>query len=61
MFLPSSVHEMILVPAGEFCGGPEELAQLVQEVNDTVVRGEDYLSSHVYQYCVGSRQIRIAA
>ena len=59
--LPSSIHETILIPVVEEKAALEKLAQLVREVNGTVVRGEDYLSSHVYRYCTGSRRIRIAA
>lgn len=59
--LPSSVHEVILVPAGEFCSSPESLAQMVREVNAAIVPKEDILSSRVYRYCTGSRQIQAAA
>ena len=59
--LPSSIHEMILVPMMEQMGTAWDLAQIVQEVNHTEVPPEEFLSSHVYQYCAGRGQVYIAA
>ena len=59
--LPSSIHETILVPVGEQTGTAWNLAQIVQEVNHTEVPPEEFLSSHVYQYCAGRGQVYIAA
>lgn len=59
--LPSSIHEIILVPMLEQAGTAWDLAQIVQEVNHTAVLPEEFLSSHVYQYCVGRKQVHIAA
>lgn len=47
--LPSSVHEVILIPDkgdGDF----KELESMVQEVNATQVDTKDQLSDHVYHY-----------
>ena len=52
--LPSSIHELILLPASQtVCR--EELDELVQEVNESCVSREDYLSGHAYFYssCIG--------
>ncbi|MCR5774164.1 MAG: DUF5688 family protein [Lachnospiraceae bacterium] len=47
--LPSSVHEIIIVPESEiFC--PESLAEMIGEVNDTQVSGEEILSYSLYRY-----------
>ena len=47
--LPSSVHEVILVPdKGD--GNFRELESMVQEVNSTQVDPKDQLSDHVYHY-----------
>lgn len=47
--LPSSVHELILLP--ESLAGPRaELDQLIQEVNEACVSQEEYLSDHAYYY-----------
>lgn len=46
--LPSSVHEMILLPV--HAGGPEELLSMVHEVNTQQVAEEEILSYHVFRY-----------
>ena len=48
--IPSSIHEVILVPAGETAGRGGELSEMVQEVNRTQVEREEILSDHVYYY-----------
>src|SRR5699024_7535782 len=47
--LPSSVHEVMIVPA---CGGldGEELEEMVREINATQVAEEEVLSDHIYYY-----------
>ena len=47
--LPSSVHEVILVPMSE-AGSYAEMSQMVREVNRTQVSPEEVLSDHVYKY-----------
>lgn len=47
--LPSSVHEVILVPVSE-AGSYEEMSQMVRTVNRTQVMPEEILSNHVYQF-----------
>ena len=47
--LPSSIHEVILLPANEI-GNPEELKEMVREVNQHEVAGDEILSDHVYYY-----------
>lgn len=47
--LPSSVHEVILIPdKGD--GNYRDLESMVQEVNSTQVDPKDQLSDHVYHY-----------
>lgn len=47
--LPSSVHEVMIVPAdGGLAGG--ELEEMVREINATQVAEEEVLSDHVYYY-----------
>lgn len=48
--LPSSVHELILLPES-LAAGREELDELIQEVNANCVSREEYLGSHAYHYC----------
>ncbi len=47
--LPSSIHELILVPAEE-TERLEEFSGMVREVNETQVAPEDVLSDHAYYY-----------
>ena len=56
--LPSSVHEVIAVPA-DF-GSPEELAEMVYEVNVEQVDINDRLSNQVYHYDKDLRTLRLA-
>lgn len=47
--LPSSVHEVIVVPEGA-APGKEELSDLVAEINQTQVEAEEVLSDRAYYY-----------
>lgn len=47
--LPSSVHEMIIIPQSA-APGQEELSDLVTEINTTQVDAEEVLSNHAYYY-----------
>ena len=55
--LPSSVHEIFLLPAGETT--TEYLKQLVAETNDIYVADEEFLSDNVYIYKRESELIEI--
>ena len=47
--LPSSIHECIIIPAG--CAmPPDEMTDLVKEVNQKEVSVEEYLSDQIYYY-----------
>lgn len=56
--LPSSVHEVILLPALD-CWDVDELRQMVKSVNAGSVDKMDWLSDEVYYYRRGSGQIEI--
>lgn len=56
--LPSSVHELLLVPLA--LGVPEELSAMVREVNDTQVMPEEVLSDHVYLYRRNTDVVEVA-
>lgn len=47
--LPSSIHELILVPKGEGVNS-EELRNIVKNVNETSVESEEFLSDEVYEF-----------
>ena len=56
--LPSSVHECLILDAAY--GEPKKLQEIVQEVNESVLAEEDYLSDNVYVYDCVSEQLTIA-
>lgn len=55
--LPSSRHEVLLVP--ETGNDPHYLVQTVREVNRTQVEQEDFLSDNVYYYSRETKEISI--
>lgn len=54
--LPSSVHEVILIPATS-ANSYAELTSMVKEVNATQIAREEILSDHVYYYSRESKKI----
>lgn len=48
--IPSSVHECLFFPASMTGIGPDDIAQMVREVNQKGVLPEEVLSDHVYRY-----------
>lgn len=50
--LPSSIHELLLMPKGNTQMSPFELSEMVQEVNGIQVLPHERLSDHVYEYDV---------
>lgn len=48
--LPSSIHEVILVPMDNGIN-INDLTQMVQQVNKTQLEPEEVLSNHAYYYC----------
>lgn len=55
--LPSSTHELILLPIDENTPTLSELEGLVQEVNQTQVAEQDFLSDHVYAYDSNTKEL----
>lgn len=55
--LPSSIHEVILLPAGLASGDATELSRMVREINRTQVSREETLSDLVYSYSRASGKI----
>lgn len=54
--LPSSIHELVLVPrTGQI--SVSDLIDMVSHINETVVAEEEVLSNHVYSYVRGKGQI----
>ncbi|MCH5332580.1 MAG: hypothetical protein J1D89_01360 [Agathobacter sp.] len=57
IILPSSVHEVILLPA-EDDSTLEECSHMVREVNETQLADEEILSDHAYYYDRATKEIR---
>ncbi len=55
--LPSSVHEVILVP-DDGLQEPEELWKMVCEINETQVEPEDVLTDSVYYFSRKCKKIK---
>lgn len=57
--LPSSIHELILLPdAADICA--EELKKMVKEVNESAVAREEWLSEDVYYYNCEEKKVTIS-
>ncbi len=57
--LPSSIHEVILLPAdGDMDAG--SLAAMVREINRTKVAADEVLSDNVYRYNAGTDSVEMA-
>lgn len=56
--LPSSVHEVFIIP--DFGQEKEYLESVVRDANDNVVKGKDILSDSVYYYDFEKKRITIA-
>ncbi len=57
--IPSSIHELILVPAvGEMSA--QDIKEMVRDVNDTQLDAQDRLSYNVYLYSREEKQLMIA-
>lgn len=59
LILPSSTHEVILVPMNQGSYSKKELVDMVSEINDTQVAREEVLSNSVYIYSVKANEITI--
>lgn len=58
IILPSSVHEVIALSAEGLA--PEEMANMVVEVNENELLPEDKLSDHVYRYDAQAHTLKLA-
>ena len=56
--IPSSIHEVLLLPADstEECG---EIREMIREVNDTQVMEEEILSYSLYYYDAAKNEVRV--
>lgn len=58
--LPSSVHEVLIVPQSASMD-PEELTDMVNTVNEGCVMQDEILSDHVYQYDAKEHKLSLCA
>ena len=58
--LPSSTHEVLIVPK-TFMDDPDQLAEIVRQVNEDAVQPEDRLSDNVYEYNPETQSLEIAS
>lgn len=56
--IPSSIHEILLLPAWSVDEG-EELRNIIKEVNETQLLAEDVLSDSLYYYDIDLKEIKI--
>ena len=59
MVLPSSVHEIMLLPLQK-SNSIESLREMVCDVNRTMLDQSEFLSDNVYLYSRNDRQLMIA-
>lgn len=56
--LPSSVHEILIVPK-DFIDRPEELRNMVQEINETMVSETELLSNNIYEFDSVTKKLKM--
>ncbi len=56
IIIPSSVHEVLLMPD---MGNAGDIKQIIDEVNSTIVADEDILSDRVYKLCKDGELIEV--
>ena len=59
--LPSSIHEVLIVPEKNAIAGPEQMVQMVKEINETQVAPEDRFGNRVLFYDRDTKELQIAA
>ncbi len=59
--IPSSIHEVLIVPADNEIVDPKALKDIIHEVNDTTVEDEDLLSDNLYIYDAEKESLEIYA
>lgn len=58
--LPSSVHEVVIVPKNAYDGDVQQLVNMVKSVNDSEVAPEEQLSNNVYEYDAAEHSLKLA-
>lgn len=55
--LPSSVHEFLLLPVRRALVTPEQISDMVKDINENEVAPDDRLSDHIYLFSRESKEI----
>ncbi len=56
VIIPSSIHELLLIPESD-SPDPEDLNAMVREVNQDCVAADEFLSDHIYHYAADTDTI----
>lgn len=56
--LPSSLHELMVVPKDDLTLQPKELGEMVREINQTNVPKDEILSDRVYEFDKETKKLR---
>ena len=57
--IPSSIHELILMPVASCSHSTSKLQEMIRTINQTVVQQDDVLSNYLYRYNVEDRTFEI--
>ncbi|MBR4026412.1 MAG: hypothetical protein IKJ01_02480 [Lachnospiraceae bacterium] len=57
VLIPSSIHEVILIPINEASCNLSDYKQMILEVNETQLKKEEILSDHAYYYNRETKQL----
>ena len=60
MIIPSSIHELIVIPESKVQGPIDELLIMVKEVNAHEVKPDEVLTDNVYHYDIQTKEVTIA-
>ena len=57
--IPSSIHELILMPVSSCSHSTAKMQEMIRTINQTVVQQDDVLSNYLYRYNVEDRTFEI--
>lgn len=60
MIIPSSIHELIVIPESKVQGPIDELFVTVKEVNANEVKPDEVLTDNVYHYDIQTKEVTVA-
>ncbi len=60
MIIPSSIHELIVIPESKMQGPIDGLLAMVKEVNAHEVRPDEVLTDNVYRYDIQTKEVTVA-